>query len=311
MTTHIVNYSKLTTEFLNNLEKYIPLLINSNCQTFLDKITYNEYIASSIILYGTDVKYLLIIAYDIIKRLFNLENIQIFTNNDEDNEYKYSNYHFELDFSEKNIEILKSMIQTKNVINNKNICIIKNTTNIHLIKNIIDNNTNTIFIILTPSLSKIDNSIISRSTNINAYFPIDKIYTIVKQITNYDFDFEECKKLYYENNMSIIALLIQCELGFTKLKIYEYFDQIMNKILIKKSKEYDNIMLIREFIYKLIHVTFPFKNLCLYIIKKYKDHKKISDIVKIIADNEFELIETSKEIFIYEKFFINLMHILL
>lgn len=277
---------------------------------------------NAFVLYGNENIYMNHISNMMIKKMFNNRNIITkktifaYTNNLDTKievEYEYSDYHFEFEYSEKHIAFIKSIIQNKNISSRSFVFIIKNMDNTTKVsqfplKKLMDAN-NAIYIFLTKSLNKIENAILSRSTIINTHFPILNIYKIFNSIIKKPIEFIEFEKHFNNAHNSIVVLLIQNENGFVQLRILQNLDNLINKIQ-KEKNMFEIIILIREFIYKAYHITFPLQYISKFVINKFIKEKYISDIVSLCAECDNDLNNTNKEILIYEKFFINLVKII-
>lgn len=277
----------------------------------------------SFVLYGNDNMYLTSIANMMIKKMFNKENIITrktsfsytnYTGTNIDVEYEYSDYHFELEYSEKHNTFIKSIIKNKNITTKPFVFIIKNMDNTTKIsqfalKKMLDNCGSVIYIFLTKCTNKIENALLSRSMIINTHFPIKNIYNVFTTITGTSMNFNEFEKYYYNTHKSIIVLLIQYEHGFIQLRILQHLDKLINTIQ-KEKKILQSIILIREFIYKAYHITFPLQHICKFIINKFINEKYIIDIINLSAECDYDLVSSNKDILVYEKFFIKLLKII-
>lgn len=229
-------------------------------------------------------------------------------------EYEYSDYHFELVYSDKHIQFIKSIIKNKNILNSPFVFIIKNIdltskTSQAPIKKLIDNTgSSAIFIFLTKTLNKVEMPIISRSMLINTSFKIENIYNVFKIQNPYEImNLENFTSEYNKCNKNIIAFLIQYEYNFKKLRILEQLDNLLD-YLQKEKNMCKIIMRIREYVYRAYHVTFQLQEICKYIIDKYKNETYIIDIVNLASECDIEIIKSKKDILVYEKFFIKLLH---
>jgi hypothetical protein len=317
----MLSYSKQVTSFLNDLEEYIPLLVNKTCKLFIDSDINN---VNSIILHANDSIYLSAIANLMVKRLFQENTITkrigsfSYINNNGSTveiDYEYSDYHFELVYSEKHIPFIKSIIKNKNISKQPFIFIIKNIDATSKasqlpIKKLIDNNGSAIFIFLSKRLNKIDAPILSRSMLINISFKVENIYNVFKIQNNDDtMSLDEFILEYQRCNSNIISFLIQYEYNFKKLRIFDQLDKLL-EYLKKEKKMHNAIMKIREYAYRSYHVTFALQEISKYIIEKYKNEDYINEIVNIASTCDYDLITSNKDILVYEKFFIKLLRLI-
>lgn len=279
-------------------------MIKPSALTILNKPTCLEDI-NSIILFGNEFIYLNSYINVLIKNLFpeittlskKKDEYEYKDNNDKlvTIEYEYSNYHYEMNFSEKHLRFIKSIIKNKNITGRKYIFVLKNFDNSnresqHAIARILEKN-NAKFFILSNSLSKLSNAIKSRSMHINLSFPREKMETFV-------------------GNKPIIGSLILTIANITeKTKLELAMDDLFKKIT-KSKNELENITAIREYCYKIYHLCVPFEYIAKLTIHKYSQHKKISDIVSIAAECDHLLTIGSKDLLLYETFFIKLYKLL-
>jgi hypothetical protein len=318
---HMLSYSPTVSTFLNDIEQHIPYLVSDTCQT-LFKNTANVMVdIRSIILYGNSKTYLNTMAMIMIKKMFDIQNIRksigsfSITHQGSlvDIEYTYSDYHFELDYTDKHIKFIKTLISNKTMNNRPFIFVIKgldeNAGNQIPLKQVIDGmSSNVQFIFLTKNLAKIDKTIISRSMLVNTAFQEQKIYQLVQNYTQSEIPFEIFHSMYETSNYSIVSVLLQLEFGVNKnIRLYHHLDQLLLKM--KKEKNPQTLIeYIREFVYKVYHLTIPLDTLMKYIVNKFPGQ---IEIIALAAQCSCDLhCSGNKTILAYERFFLNLPQLL-
>lgn len=312
-TSHIIDYSKYVTKFLNIIENEIPNIVDKTCFDLLSRDDNPE--IKSIILYGNSHTFLEMTSMILIKRWFKQENIvkrkttYIFDSNEI--EYEFSDYHFEFDYSEKYIKFIKSIVQNKNISDKPFIFIMKNMDEVPkhkqvALRKMLDVVGNNQYIMLVNNPSKLDEAVSSRSIFINAHFKMNKLLTIINKIIEKPINLDHLNNLFYKNNHSIISVLLVLEFGDEKPKVYQYLDNLLIKMKKEKS-ELSLIDQIRDFIYKIYHINFPFNIIAKYIIDYYINHKNICEIIALAAECDIEFSKSNKNILIYEKFMFGLI----
>lgn len=302
-------YSEQVKSFLSNIEENTCELLNKNCINSLISASDKNDI-KSIIIYANDLIYLNTLSDLYLKKKFNIPKIVKKTLQYDELDYEYSTYHYEFDYNTNYVNFIKSIISNKNILNKQFVFVIKNIDNISKhdqmpLKYLLDYNGNIQYIFLVKCLN-IDSAIISRSTCINAHFPLSNIYNFLKKYINLNITMEEFNELYFTTaNRSIISTIVLINDIGTKPKIIECLDTLLEKM--KKEKNgLTLISAIRDYVYKIYHINTPLNYISIYIINKYSKHKKIHDIVNLSAQCD----ASSKTILTYEKYFINLYHII-
>lgn len=309
--SHLVSISKEISLFLNNINEYLPRLINEIALSIINNPKILDDI-HSIIIYGNQSLYLEKWVHLYLQKLNNTTKLnlfnRIFQSNSENIDYVSSLYHFEFDYSDKYIALIKSIINNDPISSNPYVWLIKNIDRTsknyqYPLSRIIDKSENSRYIFTSTNLSLIDKSLISRSLLINLSFNIDKMWIITKEIINDEnLAFSDFKQSYYLNDNHILNLL-------SKSSHNILHDKYLNKLLIiieKGKKNYDIINSIRQYCYKIYHLNIPFNYIAKYIINHYSQHESIHKIVTIFAEQESILKKCNKQLFAYEKSFIEL-----
>lgn len=317
----MLGYSQYVSKFLNDIENHIPNLVSPTCSTLIKTNVCND--IRSIVLFGNNPSYLDIISIMVIKSRHDRQTITKRKGSFNyvnycgiacDIEYEYSDYHFELDYSDKHITFIKSIIQNKSIANKPFIFIIKNIDDSNKsaqlpLKQIMDGTGNIQFIFTVKNCSKIEETLLSRSILINASFKIHTLYDVVKNITNSSINFDTFVSMYRNNDCSIVITLLQIEFGNKKPTLYTHLDLLMEKMKKEKS-QFLVIQAIREYVYKIYHLTIPLDVICKYIIKKFENHKYIDQIISLAAECDHCCCNGNKNILVYEKFLVGLYKVI-
>lgn len=321
----MLSYTKLGSKFLYELENHIPSLVNPTCSNLIKCISECGDIRS-IILYGNETMYLNALASLLLKNMFEKETIYkkkaSFTYTTKsgvshDIEYDYSDYHFEIELSEKYLGFVKNIVMNKNISNKPFVFIVQNVDTIQnnykllqtAFKHMLDAKNNCRFILLTKSLQSIDDAITSRSMIINASFPQSHMKSVFESIIERDIDIKEFEDKYNESGQSLFALLVYHEMGYEQPRVFKHLDALLT-LMTKEKNELTLINTIREFVYKIYHVTMPLNVLSNYIISKTCNEQYILDIVKLCAECSTEMAQSSKDILVFEKLLFGVSKIL-
>jgi hypothetical protein len=289
---HLYNCSEELTNFLNDLDKHIYTLIKPNALSILNDVNKLNDI-QCIILYGNESIYCETFFHVYLKNKYG--SYTKYVKDYEEVEYIYSDYHYEMNYNDKYIGFLKQILNNNNILGRKNVFLLKNFDHIsfetqqHILKLLEKNSAQ--FFIITKSLSKICQPIISRSNCLNMSFPI-----------------ENMKK--FTNGKDIEKSLM---LTIADLDNKPNFELLLDNLILKLSKcknELEVITSIREYCYKIYHLCIPLSYIAKYTINHLKTHKKIFDIVQLAAKCDHILTISSKDLLIYETFFIELYQIL-
>lgn len=239
--------------------------------------------------------------YCYLKKVNCIENIDIKTGSDVP--YKYSQYHYECDLHDdtfqEQLEKIKEITKTRTLTNKHMVFYIKNTTrakckHLHKLVDIIDNNHT--YFITSQRLFDIDTCIQSRTAPICLAFAKNA----VKQYCNdegFDDIFRECQG-------DVLKVLIYDKDNLLACQIRHLIDDM------PKSKSALACMnKIRDFAYKAYHLNIPFNMICKCIILHFASSPKIYDIIKTCAAHENDATLSSKDIFVYEKLFVDIFTI--
>jgi hypothetical protein len=299
--------------FLNNLDNYLPLLLNSKTLNIIIKNVIVD--INGLVLTGNEYGILNRIAQLVVKSMFDVETLFISNcyynpNKETDGSYLLSSYHMEFDLNEKALEYIKSIISNRNISQRQFVFIIKNaepTINRHIylaLRRLIDINPNAKFIITTTSTSFMEKSLLSRLLILNCHFPFNNILKtdIVDQNTK---SINELESIYTISNNNIITFLQNLSNDCKSLLWQQTCDKLLT-IVTQEKKQLNIIMSIREHVYKLFHIGVPLKDICKYVIQTYSNHIEITNIVKIASECEHGILQGSKELLYYEKLFLEL-----
>ena len=318
----------------------MPSLINKTCKSLLSSPETMRDIRA-LILHGNEPLYLGIFANMLLKRLIGKDTLTTrkasysYTNcngTSIDVEYEYSDFHFEIkDYSEKHVKLISSIVSNKSINSKQFVFLIKGVSQTSKssqlsLKQAIDYGSTCQYLFVTKTLSSIDTSILSRSVTINVSFPLANVYEVFCRVVSYKTEYDEedddveCKgmmtmekfvTMYTEHttNRNLLIMLIKHEHGGSEQCLFQALDKFLNK-LEKHKNPLTSIALIREFTYKVYHLTIPLHVLCRYIINRYARHNYIGDIVSLAAKCDMECACGTRDILIYEQFFIKLLKII-
>lgn len=303
--------------FLNNLDNYLPLLLNSKTLNIIIKNVIND--INGLVLTGNEYGILNRIAQLVVKSMFDVETINISNSyynpsKESDGSYMLSNYHMEFDLTDKALEYIKCIISNRNISQRQFVFIIKNaepTVNRHIylaLRRLIDINSTAKFIITSTSTSFMEKSLLSRLLILNCQFPFDNILKtdIINQNNNtITKSNNELESIYTLSNNNIITFLQNLSNDCKSLLWQQTCDKLLS-IITQEKKQLKVIMSIRDHVYKLFHIGVPLKDICKYIIQKYNNHKEILNIVRIATECEHGVLQGSKELLYYEKLFLEL-----
>jgi hypothetical protein len=318
----ILKYSKLATMLLNDIETNVETLSNPTCKKLLGNGKSFCGDIRSVILYGNEMMFLKVIAERLVKSIFDIQTLQKRTNTfphttaagtTSDIEYIHSDYHFELMYSEKHIKFMKSLLSNRAFENRKFVFIITGLEHSDIsiqlpLKQMIDMENNSCFIFVCSTLGKMHQTLMSRSAIINTSFPIKQIHNyVLTKVPTINIELKDFTDLYYKSQQSVIAVLIKLEFGDKPIKFFEHIDVLLNTIK-KEKNQLTAIIAIREFVYKAYHLTVPFTTIAYHVIRFYSKSKgdMIHNIVRIAAECDAAIAVSSKDILIYEKFFLEL-----
>lgn len=249
-----------------------------------------------LVLFGNEEMYLEMYARLLIQQYFELPKLPILTHQEE---YDSSAYHFEFNFQSQHIDVLKKIIQNKNISGRKFIFVIKNFINHpkhYQLKTLMETN-NVVFIVLAKTTSHLCEGIRSRAAFLKLAFAKPKL----KQFLNnhYDIDYDP------SDSRSIIAII--SDLPTPK---YELELEKLISLMQKSRNQLDVSNAIKEYCYKVFHLCVPLPHIIKLICNKHSKHAKIVDIVTVCAQCEANMVTSTRDILCYEAVFVNLWNIL-
>ena len=238
--------------------------------------------------------------------------------------FKEINLHHKMSNS-KNIlkHYILPIIQNKNFFLKKHIFIIKdfdklNYQSFMLLRRVMElYNQNVLFIFISTSLSNIPDAVKSRCLNIRCPLLETKILVKLVQnlIKNFPIEKKDITKLVKNNNNDIYKILFNLEHiindNHFKLKDILFEDISGHLSFLKKEKNHFKVLIKnREFIFKLINYNYNNQIILEYflniIIKKYHKYIDLIKITKITSQTEFDIINSSRESFNYEKYLLKI-----
>lgn len=153
-----------------------------------------------------------------------------------------------------------------------------------------------------------EKSLLSRVLQVNCSFPFQNVFecSLVKEAAvNSNISQDKMQEIYNYSSNNIITLLQHLGSNCQQLLWQKCIDNLIEMFSTEK-KQLVIIMTIRETVYRLYHIGIPLKDVCHYVIKHNIKSKNIQNIVKLAAECEHGTSKGSKEILLYEKFFLNL-----
>lgn len=300
MSLHLSNCSIELTDFLSNLDENIYELVKPSTKNILQNPEILD-IYNSIVLYGNDNIYLEAFFKALLKK--NNPNVNMLLKSAEYEykehnktntvDYKYNNVYYELNYTDNHIKFIISIINNKHINGAKHIFLLKNfeVSSQPAIKRILDKCNHVQFFIMSKNMKSIHNTLLSRSFLINIAFPMENMikFTGGKTVTN-----------------TLVSTIAGID---GKIRVEVMLDDVLTK-LTKSKNEYEIIMTIRDYCYKIYHMCIPFDFIAKYVINKYTTHKKIREIVHAAAECDYLLTIGSKDIILFETFFLKLYKIL-
>lgn len=299
--------------FLNNLDNYIPLLLNSKALNIIIRNVIND--INGIVLTGNEYGILNRISQLVVKSMFDIECLRVSNcyynpNKESDGYYSLSDYHMEFDLTDKALEYIKSIISNKNISQRQFVFIIKNAEpcinrNIYLaLRRLIDINPSAKFILTTTSTCFMERSLLSRLLIVSCHFPFDNISKtdILNSSTT---STNELNILYRDSNHNIVTFLTHLSNNCKSL-LWQTMCAKLLDIISKEKKQINVIMSIREYVYKLFHIGIPLKDICKYVIDKNINNTNIRHIIDVAAHCEHGVLQGNKELLYYEKLFLEL-----
>lgn len=286
-------------------------MINTQCSKFLQIDMCLDGI-NALIIYGNDHLFLDTFVDICICKHNQVQKIS----KKQTDTHEFSDFHFTFDFSSEhfreNINTIKSLAKTRSISGKPHIIHIKkvNKSKCKLLHGLIDNNNgNIIFIITTQKLMDIDDRLNSRSFKMNLSFPKQNIIKFCENELPFEYNtsiFEDVFSLSRGNLISVI-LRLECEnnVQFENI-IYDFLDTLKN------SKSFlTAISNTRNIVYKLYHMNIQFPYVCNLIIHKYKDSSSKSQrIIECCANYDHMMNTAYKDIFVYERFFLDILEII-
>lgn len=275
-------------DFLNNLETYIPQLLNFQPKLLED--------LPCLVLYGNEEIYLEMYARLLIQQFYELPKLPCIT---EQEEFKSSAYHFEFNYQSNHIEVMKKIVNNKNISGRKFIFVVKNFINSpkhHQLKTLMESS-NVMFILIAKTASHLSEGIFSRATFLRLAFSKSKLKQFLKN--HYEIEYDP------EDKRSIIAIISDLQTPKYELEL----DKLIT-LMQKSRNQMDVSNAIKDYCYKVFHLCVPLSHLAKLICQKHIKHAKIVDIVSSCAQCECNMVTSTRDILCYEAILVNLWNIL-
>ena len=287
---------------LNDIKQNIRSLLRPNAVSLLNKGPMGQ---TCFVIYGNDPM-MLDTYFDTLKVSGPLTNCSVFQYNIQDDNYK------------EHVESIRQLQKTKTVDNINYLIHIKRvniqrSSMLHaLIENIPDH---TVIIISCHNLGFIDAFIRSRACAINISFLKENIKTFFETSESIAYDLSTFDTTYYESRGNIINMILRYLCG--SLRFEEAFVTFLESC--EKSRSFlACVMRVREMIYKVFHLNIPFSYICQLTIKhvgkkRYSGSKmsqKMQALAQLCAESEYRIHKSCKDLFVYEKFFLDLLDII-
>lgn len=296
-------------KLLNTYKSNIKTYLRPHALSILEKGIFG---ISSFVFYGIEQVFIDLYIDSVIRLIHNIPvDVKITKKNNDI--YKYSDYHFEFDMysdeRHEQIKFIKQLQKSQSITGIPHIIHIKNLNNntCKLFHNIVEStNTNIIIFISSRYLKNIDIHIRNKCELVNLIPTKEQIYTFVCNFhSNKDINYNIFHDIYlqYQGNLASIALRID---KTDKL----YIDKTIIETIkdIKKSRSFLILnQKIRELSYKLFHINTPFTYITKIILDEYRDSPKYQQLINICTQSEHSIHLVYKELFVYEKFFMDII----
>ena len=308
--------------FLDDIDHHLLSLIRNTYKPFITNASnFND--INIIILYGNNKRYLEAFFYSYLKNLYSIKNIKIHQNTfqyvnssnvSSDIEYYYSDYHFEFDYSDKYIKFIKSIIVNSSITGRQIVFFIKNMDKNNSdqqigLTRLLEQYSNVKFIFTVNTLNNINNSILSRSICFNLSFSIEKIHIFLNSFLKTDYDFNTFLDYYHKSDSNIIIYLWNYNNNFNDTRLVQSIKSVL--INITKERNHLNIVMkIRELCYRLYHMSIPISYIAKKVIEFYSQKKILQDVIELSAHCDHLSNIGTKDILVYEKYFLNIYKII-
>lgn len=302
------SYSESLTFLLSDIQNILPSLVGETSRKFMQLESCLDGI-NSLVVYGNDSVFLDAYVDLCLQKHYGVDKL----NKRHTETHVVSDHHFEFDFSTEffsdNIESIKKLSKTKSITCKPHIVYIKkvNRNKCKSLHGLVDN-TNIIFIISTPKLFDIDDNIDSRSLKINLAFSKQNIILFLEsklsRLLKSMEMFDEAYTLTKGNLIGII-LRLECENNI-------YFETSFYRFLegLEKTRSFLTLVNnIRDMIYKIYHINAQFPYVSSLVINRFKDNPKLCDVVQCCAKYDHMMNNAYKDIFVMEKFFLDIVEI--
>lgn len=301
------NYHPHIATLLSKIHEVLPKLIRPSAFSVL---LCKEPAATSIC-YGNDQVFL-----DAFFELFVCSQNgipKIITKEATDVNYKFSDFHFEFDLSKETyteqLEELKNLKRIKSISGKPHLIHVKglNRSKCRLLHHFVDKLGDQIILFISvPSLQELDECIRSRGVSINLSFEKTALQMYCHEcgisVKQEDFD-----RAYSQARGNIIQILYRFGAPKTAME-----RQIISGLLdAEKSNSFlEAASKLRDLVYKVYHLTVPLNVISVGIINHFQGSSKLPLIVEASAKYEHLQTMTYKDIFIYERYFLEILHIL-
>lgn len=275
-------------DFLSNLETYIPELLPLHPNLLED--------LPCLVLYGNEEMYLEMYARLLIQQHYELPKLPILTQQED---FQSSAYHFEFTYQNHHIDVMKKIVQNKNISGRKFIFVVKNfITNQkhHQLKTLMES-ANVVFILIAKTTSHICEGIRSRGTFIKLAFSKPKLKQFLSDHYQIEYDPNDTRSL-----ISIISDLQPPK--------YELELEKLITLMQKSRNQMDVSNAIKDYCYKVFHLCIPLSHLVKLICQKHAKHAKATDIIAICSQCETNMVTSTRDILCYEATLVNLWNIL-
>lgn len=313
-------------------KKYFDYLINTRIKS-LCSLKQDEFFSSPhVMLYGNDVSILKLYVDSILSRILQKKIVkksarhEVTTNNNKHQcPYSYSDVHIEVDMEEITCAerqfisdfISRHIASTKSIYQQKHIVVIHNAHSMSegsvlaIRKPLEQLSNNIIFIFSTQNISSIDCTLKSRCMLI-------RCNTEIRDIEDFfEFFIEENEvqldQFVIDPYDGIIYNLLRLSNPNVDNNVHSKMNEFIEKLLEEKNIQ-NAYELVRAFGYKILHLNIPFarfmrETICL-LSKKHKYKKYIRDIVMLSAELELKSKKVSKQILVFEKYYMEIYRIL-
>lgn len=261
------------------------------------------------VIYGNDPIVLDAFFYKMVRNLHEKDKLTLRQNE----LYTYSDYHFEFEFDSDfmaHIQTIQGIKRSRSINGSPHLVYIKGLTKprckyLHHIIDTLGNNM--VVVIAARSLCDVDENIRSRALMLNLSLDRDKMFAFCERHVKPGLDAEVFNEAYARSLGNVVGTILRIESGG-----FFAFEECVLKTVdtMQKSKSFlSAVLAMRETAYKIFHMNVPFAAVCKVILERFRDSAKQGTIAECCACHEHMISMTYKDLFVYERFFMEVMQI--